>query len=120
MCRWLSPLRLAGAGAILLVAVFAYMVTQKSDQLLEVPDKPHSLNGLINVPGNTRRQDGGGIYYVDVVVQKASLLQAAFKQFRPDGADLIPQKAFVPTGLTYGQQLKVDQATMKASSFHAS
>ena len=120
MRRWFSPLRLAAAGAILLVAVFAYMVTQKSDQLLEVPDEAHSLSGLINVPGTTRRQDGGGIYYVDVLVQKASLLQAAFKQFRPEGADLIPQKAFVPTGLTYSQQLKVDQETMRASQQKAS
>jgi Lon-like protease len=120
MRRALSPVRLAAAGAILLVAVFAYMVTQKSDKLLEVPDKAHPLSGLINVPGSTRRQDGGGIYYVDVVVQKASLLQASFKQFRPEGADLIPQKDFVPTGLTYAQELKIDQETMKVSQRKAS
>jgi len=115
MARWLSPSRLAAAGAILLLAVLAYMLTQKSYKLLEVPDKAHSLTGLISVPGPARRHDGGGIYYVDVVVQKASLLQASFKAFRPEGADLIPQAAFVPTGLSYAQQLKVDQATMKVS-----
>jgi len=115
MARWLSPSRLAAAGAILLVAVLAYMLTQKSNKLLEVPDKAHSLTGLISVPGAGRRHDGGGIYYVDVVVQKASLLQASFKAFRPEGADLIPQAAFVPSGLSYAQQLKVDQATMKVS-----
>ena len=120
MSRWFSPLRLAAAGAILLVAVFAYMATQKSDNLLEVPDEPQSLNGVISVPGTTRRQDGGSIYYVDVVVRKASLLQAAFKQFRPEGADLIPQEAFVPTGLTYAQQLKIDEETMKVSQQKAS
>ena len=120
MGRWVSPARLAAAGAILLVAVFAYMVTQKSDKLLEVPDKAHSLNGIISVPGTSRKQDGGGIYYVDVVLQKASLLQAAFKTFRPEGADLIPQAAFVPSGLSYSQQLKVDQETMKVSQKKAS
>ena len=116
----LSPLRLAVAGAILLVAVFAYMVTQKSDKLLEAPDKAHSLTGLIRVPGTSRRQDGGGIYYVDVVLQKASLLQAASKLFRPEGADLISQNEFVPTGLTYRQQLKVDAETMTVSQKKAS
>ena len=120
MRRWFSPLRLVAAGAILLVAVFAYMVTQKSDKLLEVPDKAHPLAGLISVPGASRREDGGGIYYVDVVLQKASLLQASFKRFRPEGADLIPQDAFVPTGLTYSQQLKIDQETMKVSQKKAS
>jgi PDZ domain-containing protein len=120
MARWFSPLRLVAAGAILLAAVFAYMVTQKSDKLLEVPDKAHPLSGLISVPGSRGRQDGGGVYYVDVVVQKASLLQASFKTFRPEGADLIPQNAFVPTGLTYSQQLKVDRETMKVSQKKAS
>jgi Lon-like protease len=120
MRTWLSPLRLLAAGAIILVAVFAYMVTTKSDKLLEVPDKAHALNGLIEVPGSTRRQDGGGIYYVDVVLQKASLLQASSKLFRPEGADLISQNDFVPTGLTYSQQLKVDAETMKVSQKKAS
>src|SRR5262249_46169818 len=120
MKRWFSPMRLAAPGAILLVATFAYGITQKSDDLLEVPDQAHSLNGSITVPGSTRQQDGGGIYYVDVVLRKASLLQSAFKLFRPEGADLIPQKDFVPTGLTYKQQLGVDQDTMKASQTKAS
>jgi PDZ domain-containing protein len=115
MRRLLSPLRLATAGVILLVLVFAYMVTQKSDKLLEVPDNAHPLAGLIKVPGGTRHADGGGIYYVDVLVQKASLLEASFKLFRPEGSDLIPQKAFVPSGLTYAQQLKVDQQTITVS-----
>jgi PDZ domain-containing protein len=120
MRTWLSPVRLAAAGAILLVVFFAYGITQKSDQLLEVPDKAHSLNGLITVPGTTRRQDGGGVYYVDVVLQKASLLQSAFKLFRPEGADLISQKDFVPSGLTYSQQLQVDKETMTVSQKKAS
>ena len=120
MTRWLSPMRLAAAAAIVLVLFFAYGITQKSDKLLEVPDKAHPLSGLIKVAGSSRRQDGGGIYYVDVVLQKASLLQSSFKLFRPEGADLIPQKDFVPTGLTYSQQLKVDQETMKVSQKKAS
>jgi PDZ domain-containing protein len=116
MRRLLSPLRLLTAGVIVLVAIGAYMVTQKSDKLLEVPDKAHPLAGLIKVPGGTARQpDKGGIYYVDVLLQKASLLQSSFKLFRPEGSDLIPQGDFVPTGLTYAQQLKVDQETMKVS-----
>jgi Lon-like protease len=119
MRRLLSPWRLATAGLILLVLVAVFMVTQKSDNLLEVPDKAHPLIGLIKVPGGTRHPDGGGIYYVDVLVQKASLLESSFKVFRPEGADLIPQKAFVPSGLTYSQQLKVDQETMKVSQTKA-
>jgi len=120
MRRWLSPLRLATAGVILLVAIAAYMVTQKSSDLLEVPDKAHPLAGLITVPGGPGQRAKGGVYYVDVLLQKASLLQSSFKLFRPDGADLIPQDDFVPSGLSYSQQLKVDQETMKVSQTKAS
>jgi Lon-like protease len=120
MRRWLSPLRLATAGVILLVAIAAYMVTQKSSDLLEVPDKAHPLAGLITVPGGPEQRAKGGVYYVDVLLQKASLLQSSFKLFRPDGADLIPQDDFVPSGLSYSQQLKVDQETMKVSQTKAS
>jgi PDZ domain-containing protein len=119
MRRLLSPLRLAVAGVILLVAIAAYMVTQKSDDLLELPDTAHPLTGLVEVPAGTRQRGKGGIYYVDVLFQQASLLQSSFKLFRPDGADLIPQAAFVPSGLTFSQQLKVDRATFKVSQTKA-
>jgi PDZ domain-containing protein len=120
MLRVLSPVRLATAGAILLVAVFVFMFTQKSDKLLEVPDKAHPLTGVISVPDERKKRDKGGIYYVDVVVQKASLLEAAFSLFRPEGADLIRQSDFVPRGLTYAQQLKLDRETMRVSQEKAS
>ena len=119
MRRLLSPLRLLTAGLILLVAVAAYMITQKSNDLLELPDKAHPLAGLVSVPSGARRADKGGIYYVDVLFQQASLLQSSFKLFRPDGADLIPQGEFVPSGLTFSQQLKVDRATFKVSQTKA-
>jgi Lon-like protease len=116
----LSPLRLATAGVVLLVVVLVVLVTRQSDKFLEVPDPAHSLTGLVKVPGGMRHQDGGGIYYVDVVVKRASLLEASFSLFRPDGSDLIQQNAFVPRGITYQQQLKLEGETMKASQAKAS
>jgi PDZ domain-containing protein len=113
--RALSPARLATAGAILLAVVFVVLLTKKSDKFLEVPDKAHPLAGIVHVPGGATPHDGGGIYYVDVLVQRASLLQAALGLFRPNGSDLIPQSAFVPRGLTYQQQLKLERETMKVS-----
>jgi PDZ domain-containing protein len=118
--RTLSPRRLATAGVILLIAIFLFMLFKKSDQFLEVPDQAHALSGIVSVPGGKPQRDGGGIYYVDVLVQRASLLQAALPFARPDGSDLIPSSAFVPTGLTYEQQLKLEAETMKVSQEKAS
>jgi PDZ domain-containing protein len=118
--RILSPRRLLSVGLILLIAVFAVLLLKKSDRFLEVPDEAHALSGIVSVPGAKPQSGGGGIYYVDVLVQRASLLEAAFPFTRPDGSDLIPQEAFVPTGLTYDQQIKLEQETMKVSQEKAS
>ena len=120
MRRWLAPARLATAGVVVLAVVAVVALTQKSDKFLEVPDEAHPLAGLIQVPGATKRSDGGGIYYVDVILKRASLLQASFRLFRPEGADLIPQDAFVPCGISYGQQLKLENETMRVSQEKAS
>jgi Lon-like protease len=120
LLRKLTPLRLASAGALLLVALFVVMLTKKSDKFLEVPDKAHALTGIVRVPGGARRRDDGAIYYVDVLVQRASLLQAALPFFRPEGSELIPQSSFIPRGLTYEQQLKLERETMRVSQEKAS
>jgi Lon-like protease len=118
--RALSPLRLAVAGIVLLAAVFLVMLTRHSDKFLEVPDEAHSLSGLVRVPGGTRTHDGGGIYYVDVFLRRASLLQASFSLFRPEGSDLVDEDALVPCGISFQQTLAVERETMKVSQDKAS
>jgi PDZ domain-containing protein len=120
MLRALSPRRLATAGVILLIAIFLVMLFKKSDKFLEVPDEAHALSGIVSIPGAKPQHDGGDIYYVDVLVQRASLLQAALPFTRPEGSDLIPSSAFVPSGLTFEQQLKLERETMKVSQAKAS
>jgi Lon-like protease len=118
--RLFSPMRLATAGLVLLVTAAVFLVTQKSNKYIEVPDKAHPLATLVQVPGGKPHQDHGGIYYVDVFVKKASLLQASFPFFRPDGSDLIPSSSFVLDGLSYQQQLDLERETMKVSQAKAS
>ena len=120
LTRLLSPVRLAAAGAVVLAAAIAVGVTQKSDKFLELPDPAHPLTSLVRVPGGKPHNDGGGIYYVDVLVKKASLLQASFSFLRPNGADLVKQSSIVEPGISYQQQLKLEQQTMKLSQEKAS
>jgi PDZ domain-containing protein len=118
--RMFSPARLATVGVVLLAAVVIVLLTKQSDKFLEVPDKAHPLAGLVRVSDSTKKPDEGGIYYVDVKIQRASLLQASFGLFRPEGSDLIPQQAFVPCGISYSQNLALEGQTMKLSQQTAS
>ena len=118
--RVLSPLRLASAGLIVLVATLAILVTRGSNEYLEIPDNAHPLADLVQVPHPKPDQDGGGIYYVDILLKPASLLESYLKFVRPEGADLIPRTQIVQPGISDQQRFKLDLATMKVSQAIAS
>ena len=120
LSRAFSPVRLLGAAAVVIVVLVVVTATRSSSSFLEVPDKAHPLTGLVRVQGAEAPRDGGGIYYVDVLVKKASLMQRYLSFLRPEGSDLIPSEAFVPCGSSYGQQLDIERETMKVSQQKAS
>ena len=49
-----------------------------SSDYIFLPDKAHPVAPLVNVAGGHDPSDGGGIYFVDVIVRKASLLEQLF------------------------------------------
>jgi PDZ domain-containing protein len=57
----------------------------------------------------------GGIYYVDVVVRQASVLEDLVGRARPDGADLVPEQALVPPGTTFSQRREQNLRQMDRS-----
>jgi PDZ domain-containing protein len=118
--RRLSPFRLASAGLILLVVALVILVTRGSDQYLEIPDNAHPLADLVQVPGAKPDNDGGGIYYVDILLKPASLLESYVKYVRPEGSDLIPRQAIVQPGISDQERFELDLATMKVSQSIAS
>ena len=118
--RLLSPFRLASAGLIVLIATVVILVTRGSDQYLEIPDNAHPLAGLVRVPGAKPDDDGGGIYYVDVLLKPASLLESYVKYVRPEGSDLIARTQIVQPGISDQERFQLDLATMKVSQAIAS
>jgi Lon-like protease len=118
--RVLSPFRLASAGLIVLVATLAILVTRGSNQYLEIPDSAHPLADLVQVPGAKPDADGGGIYYVDVLLKPASLLESYIKYVRPEGSDLIARTQIVQPGISDEERFQLDLATMKVSQAFAS
>ena len=120
LARVLSPFRLVSAGVIVLVAAVAIVVTQGSDKYLEIPDNAHPLADLVQVPHAKTDGDGGGIYYVDILLKPASLLESWVPYVRPEGSDLIDRTQVVEPGISDQERRKLDLATMKASQDVAS
>jgi PDZ domain-containing protein len=120
LSRLLSPFRLASAGFLVLVATAVILVTQGSDKYLEIPDNAHPLADLVQVPGAKPDADGGGIYYLDILLKPASLLESYVPYVRPEGSDVIDRTQVVEPGISDEERRQLDLATMKVSQDVAS
>jgi PDZ domain-containing protein len=118
--RLLTPFRLASAGLIVLVVTLVILVTHRTDSYLEIPDKAHPLADLVKVPGAKTQTDGGGIYYVDILLRPASLLESLVPVVRPEGSDLVARTQIAQPGISDQERFKLDLATMKVSQTVAS
>jgi Lon-like protease len=110
------PGRLIGAGVLLLAVALAVAWFAPSDSYLVLPDRAKPLADLVEVEGEGGAgDDGGGIYYVDVLIRKASLLEAHVPFFRPDGADAVPADAIVPPGSSFQERREQNLNAMDRS-----
>jgi Lon-like protease len=117
--RALTPLRLAVAGLILLAVTFVLLLTTTTDSFLLVPDKAHPLAALVSVPGGSQHADDGGIYYVDVLERKASVLERMFPGLR-EGATLVKHEDIAPEGISDEERIEADRRAMELSQQIAS
>ena len=93
--RRLTPARLAAAGLLLLAVVALILWIAPSDSYIFLPDRAHPVAPLVSVPGGKPPRDGGGIYFVDVFVRKASWLERLFPGLR-EGATVVPSSVVRP------------------------
>lgn len=100
---------------MLLAAVLGIAWFAPSDSYLILPDEASPLAPLVKVEGERASTDGGGIYYVDVVVRKASLLEEQISALRPDGSDAVPAHAIVPEGSTFKERREQNLRAMDRS-----
>ena len=99
----LPPLRLAAIGLVLLAAVGVALWLTPSGDYLFLPVEARPVDPLITVASERerppRRRDEGGIYYVSVLVRRASLLERLFPAIY-DGSTLVDGEAFKPPGIS--------------------
>jgi len=110
--RWVTPGRLLAVGLVLLVVVLgAYVVP--SDEYIFLPDPAHPVAPLVTVQGG-KDPTKGGVYFVDVVERKATVLEKLFGGLH-EGADLYPASAVNPPGVDDAQRRRIDLQDMRNS-----
>jgi Lon-like protease len=113
--RLISSGRLLAAGVALLGVLGFVLWLVPSGSYLLLPDRAKPLDERVEVPGEKPADELGEIYYVDVIVRKASLLERHVSPFRPEGADLVPAHAIVPPGTDFGDRRRQNLRLMQRS-----
>jgi Lon-like protease len=85
-----------------------------SDSYLLLPDRAKPLEEKVQVQGE-KDSGPGGIYYVDIVVRKATLLEELVSAARPEGADVVPEEALVPPGSSFRERRRQNLRQMDRS-----
>ena len=103
-----------GAGLTLGAVALGAAWLLPSGSYLILPDRAKPLEEKVQVEGE-KPHPPGGIYYVDVLVRKATLLEELVSGLRPDGADLVPERALVPPGSSFGERRRQNLRQMDRS-----
>jgi len=109
-----KPVRLIVGGLILGALTVGALWAMPSDDYLVLPDTAKPLASRVEVPGE-KAHPPGGIYYVDVVLRKASLLEQLASVARPDGASLVAADLLVPPGSNYSERRRQNLRQMDRS-----
>jgi PDZ domain-containing protein len=99
---------------LLLVVVALILWVAPSDSYIFLPDRAHPVAPLVSVPGSKQPRDGGGIYFVDVFVRKASWLERLFPSVR-EGATIVPTSVVRPPGVSEKARRTEDLRSMSRS-----
>jgi PDZ domain-containing protein len=107
-----TPGRLLTVGLVLLAIVLA-LALLPSRQYIFLPDRAHAVAPLVDVPGG-KAPARGSVYFVDVIVRKATLLERIFGGLHR-GADLYPASAVEPPGVNDRARQRIDLQDMHRS-----
>lgn len=115
MRRLSSPSVLAALGLVLLALLAGVLLLAPSDEYLFLPNEAHPVAPLVEVEGGEDANGPGAIYFVDVVVRRASLIERLVPPLRGDGASLVPAHAVNPTGLSERDRRRTSRRDMTRS-----
>jgi PDZ domain-containing protein len=103
----------AFVAGLALVAIVGALLILPSNDYIFLPDEAHPVAPLVSVPGG-HDPTQGGIYYVDVIVRKAHLIERLFGGLH-EGADLYPASEINPPGGGEQERRQIDIQDMQDS-----
>jgi PDZ domain-containing protein len=110
----ISPGRLLIAGGVLAVITGLILWLAPSDDYLWLPDRARPVAPLVTVEGEKRGGGTDGIYFVDLIQRRATLLESIFPEIR-DGSTLVPGNDVNPLGISEGCRQRLDLGQMARS-----
>jgi PDZ domain-containing protein len=111
----LRPSRILALLVVAAALTAAVLWLVPSDSYLLLPDPAHPVAPLVKVPGERARPtEQGGIYFVDVIIRRAKLLEQLFPSIH-SGASLIPSELVNPPGVDDTARRKADLREMRRS-----
>jgi PDZ domain-containing protein len=107
-------LSLLGVLAVLLIG--GWLLGTPAGEYVFLPDSPHPADAVVAVGGVAPAvsRDGSGIYYLDVLVHRASLPESWLSRFE-DGVSVVPAAEVVPPGGSQSDLDRVDHLTFADS-----
>ena len=115
MRKLIWPGRILAVFTLLAGLAFFILWFFPSDSYLLLPDKAHPVAPLVRVKGGKSQARGpGGIYFLDVIERKATLLEDLFPSIRT-GATLVPRSAIKPPGVSDAASHRADLSEMVRS-----
>jgi Lon-like protease len=112
--RAITPARVAGAVAGLLLVTLGVLYLAPSSDYILLPDRAHPVAPLVRVQGGHEPKGPGEIFFVDVFERRASELEALFPWIH-HGATLVPAKLLVPPGVSDKAARQADLRAMQVS-----
>jgi Lon-like protease len=111
--RIFTPFRLLLLALVVGAAAFAVWAIPTDDYIF-LPNRAHAVAPLVDVEGGQNPRDGGGIFFVDVLVRKATLVESVWPDVR-EGATVVPAEAVRPPGVSEAERRRGELEEMRQS-----
>jgi len=105
---------------LLALAMVVVRLSPSGGGFLYVPHKAELLASHVRVPGEKEQTGNGGIYFVDISIRRANLLERILPAARPEGSTLVDDADVVPEGSSFEEETKAGKVEMARSEEIAS